>query len=1488
MESINLNILEPFKLACESRSTKLMGVSLDCLQKLISTSLQNYPLEDPTFTHAKNNEKCINQVLKIICGCGLNPSDEIVLKVVQNILTAISSSYDIHIEHLFYAVRTCFHIYLSSNSKLNKTCARATLAQIVQVTFDRSKNFMKLFEQLLKTQKNNKELSNKKFSMINFEEIKMNSFSEDFITERKNKSDRICREIVIDMIRSKVLGQLSGKYGFCTVCNRSADHFCLQTKDSVCSMKCKIKNLSSIILYKETNPNQKHFLSIVLLTILYQNNCLLILRSLCSLANSNLDGIDFTSYNSKNEKPLKLQSKELSLDLILHILKGNSENIKKSKLFLDLIKSKLIGLLIQNVFEKNSNINGTTIAIFLELLKNFKTHLKVEIGVFLQCILIKIIESKNSNYRQKLICAVVFLKVCSSEQTLVDIFLNYDCNTNGFKIYQTIVSFIEKMTQMKLTVKDWINESQETQLKMIALGCFKKLFQSLLKWVENAIKIRKEKFSKNLGFNKKFNQKMEIENVLEKAIVKFNESPKMGINMLQSVGIIDIKSPTNIAEFLYKTPNLSKEAIGKYLGKSENEDILSAYVFLFEFDDLKIDIALKKFLNNFLLVGEGQIIDRIMSKFAVKYCYDNPNVFSSSDSAHLLSYSIIMLNTDLHSDKITNKMSRNDFVKNNKNVVKNEEIDTIYIENIYDRILKEEIRLDSNSEHDSNGYVTPKSRERNFINEEKEIKKVAERYVKTGQNSREFIDEFINADSDNIEIIFCMFESVWSSSLASLSILLDKSDDSNIVSVCLETYTCAIKLATFFKMDIIKEAYVNTLAGLTLLGTTKDMKPKNIMAIITILDIAHDEGNSLDKSWLTVLRCISNIEHLHLIGSGQTTDSAHFSLDDDKINDFQAMLMNSGFISQYSVPIPIETENDVNSKAVAFLIEQNKIDRIFMNSDNLNDDKILTFFKYLCKVSIEEINNESGSRIFILEKIVETTICNLHRNAKIWDEIWDYFYELFYNGGTVKNTNVGKYVINSFRVISTRFLSKKKFSEKPNIQKKVFKPLIMIMAKIDDFGIREIIIQCVFMLLQSVSDNLSAGWNGVFEIASIAAIDPRERICSAALNLVNFAKSKISVKNKTQNIEAFSGIFTFVRSANINYHGKLVEKSLEINFYVLNTFLKELLISENENIKSSKRKNRRKKSKYRNLAKNNDQNLAENNDQNLAKNNDQNFAKNDDLNLAENKNKERKSIEKTKFWINFGIKNILLMIFKENVELATQSTAINNLEKLLKHFKKLNSEIWTKIFETIFSKFRTNVNKRENLTEFENYLDRLEIEQIENIFVNVKQNNEKTIFNQNLEKYQIGNWNKRIFKNENKYVLENLLRIIIDILSENDLKFLNNKLILAFEQISQLENNTDKTLLKTIKYHHGREIIDFKLYLKTLQNIFHKNQANILKCVSRNFTNSENWSLNEYEINLKKKFEIEKISNKEKMQIRLKFIKFIEIVQIFVKFLNQF
>ena len=91
----------------------------------------------------------------------------------------------------------------------------------------------------------------------------------------------------------------------------------------------------------------------------------------------------------------------------------------------------------------------------------------------------------------------------------------------------------------------------------------------------------------------------------------------------------------------------------------------AAFMSYFDFAGLNILLALRDLCARMTLKGETQQIDRVMSAFSRRWCDCNPNHgFKSVDVVHTICYSLLLLNTDLHVADLTDKMTRNQFVKN--------------------------------------------------------------------------------------------------------------------------------------------------------------------------------------------------------------------------------------------------------------------------------------------------------------------------------------------------------------------------------------------------------------------------------------------------------------------------------------------------------------------------------------------------------------------------------------------------------------------------------------------------------------------------------------------------------------------------------------------------------------------------------------------------------------------------------------------------------
>ena len=85
--------------------------------------------------------------------------------------------------------------------------------------------------------------------------------------------------------------------------------------------------------------------------------------------------------------------------------------------------------------------------------------------------------------------------------------------------------------------------------------------------------------------------------------------------------------PEEIAQFFHSYQDaLDKTMIGDCLGEEDkhHRQIMYAYVDQLDFTRMNFLAALRKFLAGFRLPGEAQKIDRLMEKFAARFCECNP------------------------------------------------------------------------------------------------------------------------------------------------------------------------------------------------------------------------------------------------------------------------------------------------------------------------------------------------------------------------------------------------------------------------------------------------------------------------------------------------------------------------------------------------------------------------------------------------------------------------------------------------------------------------------------------------------------------------------------------------------------------------------------------------------------------------------------------------------------------------------------------------
>ncbi|KAK0388860.1 hypothetical protein NLU13_5103 [Sarocladium strictum] len=630
---------------------------------------------------------------------------------------------------------------------------------------------------------------------------------------------------------------------------------------------------------------------------------------------------------------------------------------------------------------------------------------------------------------------------------------------------------------------------------------------------------------------------------LMNAIRQFNFKPKRGIKALIKEGFIPSDSPTDIATFLLREDKLDKAQIGEFLGEGDqaNIDIMHAFVDQMDFTKKRFVEALRQFLQSFRLPGEAQKIDRFMLKFAERYVMGNPNAFANADTAYVLAYSVIMLNTDQHSVKIAKRMSKEEFIKNNRGINDNADLPDEYLLGIFDDIASNEIVLTSEREAAAAAGTLPTHasglaaglgqafsnvgrdlQREAYMQQSEEIALRSEQlfkslFKKERRNATQAGAKFIPATS--VKHAGPMFDVTWMSFFSALSSQIQKAHNIEVNKLCLEGMKLATKIACLFDLSTPREAFMSALKNTTNLNNPQDILAKNIEALKVILELGQTEGNVLRESWKDVLMCISQLDRLQLI-SGGVDESA---IPDVSKARFMPPARSETSESRSSTQSrrPRQRSNTSShgvSTAIALESRSDEVirsvDRIFSNTANLSGEAMVYFAKALTEVSWDEIKvsgSNDSPRTYSLQKIVEISYYNMNRVRFEWTNIWDVLGDHFNRVGCHNNMNIVFFALDSLRQLSMRFMEIEELAGF-KFQKDFLKPFEHVLANSTNATVKDLVLRCLIQMIQARGDNIRSGWRTMFGVFTVAAREPYESIVNLAYeNVLQVYKTKFGV-----------------------------------------------------------------------------------------------------------------------------------------------------------------------------------------------------------------------------------------------------------------------------------------------------------------------------------------------------------------------------------------
>ncbi|OAJ43833.1 hypothetical protein BDEG_27149 [Batrachochytrium dendrobatidis JEL423] len=1003
---------------------------------------------------------------------------------------------------------------------------------------------------------------------------------------------------------------------------------------------------------------------------LLRKDVYLVLRFLCYMSMHSDDQNQATTFNpatlSVGNASLhdelsaaSIKSRILAMELILSVLNNIGPVLHTDGLYVKLVRENLCLSVSRNAVNTNPALFELSLSIFLLVIRYYRDKLKVEVEVLLSTIYLQILEMGNSTYKQKSIVLQGLVKICETPQTLVDLYVNYDCDMATSSVFEKIINICAKITQGRadlssksashssfaivgfavgLDSKAELIREQDQKLKIKGLCALVAAIQSLDTWCQEPLPqdmpivqnhdisqllpestdqtgsdsanpdqagslepltmvglndksgpiyagpssatksldgfsdtatafmdalaptnhartvvvgnrnpllsvtmdktIRKEfvdgLISKPAETNQQdMEQVVSRKQLLRRAVRIFNQSPKKGIQALADIKFITL-DPESISEFLLTTPELSKSAIGIYLGEGDphNIKVMHAFVDALEFSGMAFVAALRFFLQHFRLPGEAQKIDRMMEKFADRYCESNPGVFANADAAYTLAFSVMMLNTDQHSSQIKNRMDKPAFIKNNKGINGDSDLPEEFLDAVFDEIAQNEIIMEE--EHANGklaritmgwgaGDLNDRQRMDMYRKEVNMIQKKSQMLMKAGSSNRG-VTPFRSATGR--ELVRPMFAMAAWALVATFSLLFESAVDEGLQNIdfasklsnmakpdlstlCLRGFSGAIRIACTFKLETERDAFVSSLAKLTSLGNFYNIKPKNVMAIRTLIDLSQDLAESMESSWVQIIKTISQIERMQMavlhsaqpnmevnVGSSlrdnRSTDS-HKSTSDRSF--YSGETTDSGYRSSSfgdhlpkKIPPALEhLVSDFQSQTSLIVI-----DRIFSKTINLSATAIIHFFRAVCQVSLEEVGIDAKGqpimtatpgppRMYLLQKIVEVAHYNVTRIRFEWTQIWRILQPHFSIVACHPNQHVATFAVDSLRQLCMKFLEREELGHFSS-QHEYLRSFEWIIRHTTSPAIRELVLQSITHMITAKATSIRSGWKSIFVV----------------------------------------------------------------------------------------------------------------------------------------------------------------------------------------------------------------------------------------------------------------------------------------------------------------------------------------------------------------------------------------------------------------------
>ncbi|KAM9379670.1 Golgi-specific brefeldin A-resistance guanine nucleotide exchange factor 1 isoform 2-T2 [Phaethornis superciliosus] len=477
---------------------------------------------------------------------------------------------------------------------------------------------------------------------------------------------------------------------------------------------------------------------------------------------------------------------------------------------------------------------------------------------------------------------------------------------------------------------------------------------------------------------------------------QFNQKPKKGIQFLLEKNLLTTPIDNNeVARWLRENPRLDKKMIGEFVSDRKNIDLLESFVGTFSFQGLRLDEALRLYLEAFRLPGEAPVIQRLLEAFTEHWRKSNGSPFANSDACFALAYAVIMLNTDQHNHNVRKQnvpMTLEEFRKNLKGVNGGKDFEQDILEDMYHAIKNDEI-------------VMP----------EEQTGLVKENYIWNVLLHRGATDEGIFLHVPPGSYDHDLFTMTWGPTIAALSYVFDKSLEETIIQKAISGFRKCAMISAHYGLSDVFDNLIISLCKFTALSsesienlpTVFGSNPKAHIAAKTVFHLAHRHGDILREGWKNIMEAMLQLFRAELLPKAMVEvedfvdpngkiylqrEETPSNRGESTVLSFVSWLTLSG-TEQSGMRGP-STETQEAKRAALECIKQCDPEKLITESKFLQLESLQELMKALISVTPDEETYDEEDAAFCLEMLLRIVLENRDRVTCVWQTVRDHLYHL--------------------------------------------------------------------------------------------------------------------------------------------------------------------------------------------------------------------------------------------------------------------------------------------------------------------------------------------------------------------------------------------------------------------------------------------------------------------------------------------------------------